>query len=169
MTRWDAARGDFTTCSATEDGSCYFSLEIAQLTAERDALKADKAKLLVREEELRNSLSRAYAENERLRAEVARMTDDPSFQSEEVQELRGQLTELREAAKDTADQWQALADEGMYREELQDNLAEHFDIHEASHARLRAVLAKVKPSAGNHHAACPYHDGQLCACGKVTP
>lgn len=107
------------------------------LCAERDALKAVRS-------QLERALETQRADNERLRAEVASITDRSLNRANTIGSLNKRLTELREAAL-------ALACEHMGmggNEELLlwlETLPATDPGHDTPWGRFFAVLAKLKP------------------------
>lgn len=97
---------EFTTCDASEDGACYFSADIAKLTAERDALLETVDALRTETERCRVELRRdpvlrirdLLADNDRLKAAGKGLCSSCGFPCsvvDETEELRADITRLR--------------------------------------------------------------------------
>jgi hypothetical protein len=111
---------EFTTCDASEDGACYFSADIAALTAERDKWKAAVSGLV----ETKSSL-------------IDERQPDANYRQMCVK-LTVERDALREEAQALAAGWRRKAKE-----------LRNYDVgmHEVVNCanELDAVLAKAKP------------------------
>lgn len=144
---------EFTTCDASEDGACYFSADIAKLTAERDALLETVDALRTETERCRADLKAADV----LKAEVERQSNlitawENAYAVGELrptyEALKTQLAELREAAEACIrEMWGLEPDEPIVAAPV-----EPFSTFE----RLAWVLAKLQPQLiGSPHPMGP--------------